>query len=95
VPAAWERRKEASRTSEGCWEMCEPHVPRLNPNGPGPVAARSPDRSGPHHFTLQFMESPLFRMDLLTAHEPLPSPRSSSTTCEYGSWEGNTSRNLT
>jgi len=81
VPAALERRKEASETLEGCREMCEPHVPRLN--GTEPATQRRP-----HHFTPRLMESPLFRTDLLTAHEPLSNPRSFSTTCGYGSWEG-------
>jgi len=43
--------------------MCEPHVPRLN--GAEPATQRRP-----HRFTLRFLESSVFRTDLLTAHEP-------------------------
>ncbi len=60
VPAALERRKEASETSERCREMCEPHVPRLN--GAEPATQRRP-----HHFTLRFMESPRLNRSLTPA----------------------------
>jgi len=50
VPAALERRKEASETSEGCRQMCEPHVPRLNGAEPalstGPTTPTSGSRRG-------------------------------------------------
>jgi len=73
VPAGLERRKEASETSEGCREMCELHVPRLN--GAEPATQRRPHR---------FMGNPLFQSNLLTSFSELQSSTTKDTKITKG-----------